>query len=354
MANVLNRTTKEYLTSVNTPDYPVSAWIINPDISSVIGWPTRYWEITGDTVGLMDSTEREAVDDAVFTGDQMTQAEVDNVHFGDAFDGNVTISSTVTLVQDLYANILTVETGGILNTGGFRVFAMRGIINNGTIRNNGATSTTATGGAGGAAGTLQGGSDGATGLVNLPGVDGGNLNVDTTPGYGGAGGNGGASAGGTVAGGVGGLVYSDAQIRVRPRRFEIAVHGADMDRSVASFTARFSGGAGGGSGGGLIGIAGAGGGGGGGVIELISPYIFNGTTGIISANGGNGANALGSNAGGGGGGGGGLIQLIRCELRNRNLITVNGGTGGSPNLTGSTGQPGASGRILNIVVPRSM
>lgn len=28
MANVLNRATKEYLTSVNTPDYPVSDWII--------------------------------------------------------------------------------------------------------------------------------------------------------------------------------------------------------------------------------------------------------------------------------------------------------------------------------------
>jgi len=30
MANVLNKITKQYLKSVNTPDYPTSEWIINP------------------------------------------------------------------------------------------------------------------------------------------------------------------------------------------------------------------------------------------------------------------------------------------------------------------------------------
>ena len=62
MANVLNRTTKQHLTSVNTPEYPVAEWIINPDLSAVRGQPAKYWEISGDSVSLMDQASRDAVD----------------------------------------------------------------------------------------------------------------------------------------------------------------------------------------------------------------------------------------------------------------------------------------------------
>jgi len=62
MANVLNRTTKEYRPSVNTPDFPESDWIINPDLSAVEGQPSKYWKIDGDTVTLMDDIERTIVD----------------------------------------------------------------------------------------------------------------------------------------------------------------------------------------------------------------------------------------------------------------------------------------------------
>jgi hypothetical protein len=64
MADVLNRTTKAFISSANTPDYPVETWIHNPDMSAVVGQPPRYWEISGDTVGLMDAGERAAVDAA--------------------------------------------------------------------------------------------------------------------------------------------------------------------------------------------------------------------------------------------------------------------------------------------------
>lgn len=64
MANVLNRTTKEYRVSVNTPDFPPAQWIINPDVSLVAGNPTKYWKITGDIVTLMNAAEQQAVDDA--------------------------------------------------------------------------------------------------------------------------------------------------------------------------------------------------------------------------------------------------------------------------------------------------
>lgn len=64
MANVLNRTTREYLRSVHDPDYPVQDWIHNPDLSAVVGYPSKYWVITGDAVSLMTQSERDAVDAA--------------------------------------------------------------------------------------------------------------------------------------------------------------------------------------------------------------------------------------------------------------------------------------------------
>lgn len=62
MADVLHRTTKEYRTSVNTPDFPAVDWIHNPDLSAVTGFAPKYWEISGDLVGLMDESERDALD----------------------------------------------------------------------------------------------------------------------------------------------------------------------------------------------------------------------------------------------------------------------------------------------------
>ncbi len=57
MASALHRTTKQYLNSINTPDYPEVDWIINPDLSAVIGWDSKYWVITDDVVTLMSQAE---------------------------------------------------------------------------------------------------------------------------------------------------------------------------------------------------------------------------------------------------------------------------------------------------------
>lgn len=67
MANVLNRTTKQYKRSVNTPDYPTADWIINPDMSGVDGVPKKYWKISGDTVSEMDTSEKATADDDLRT-----------------------------------------------------------------------------------------------------------------------------------------------------------------------------------------------------------------------------------------------------------------------------------------------
>jgi hypothetical protein len=65
MAAVLNRTTKQYLPSANTPDYPVESWIHNPDLSGVIGFDSRYWVITGDAVTLMSQAQRDALNASI-------------------------------------------------------------------------------------------------------------------------------------------------------------------------------------------------------------------------------------------------------------------------------------------------
>jgi len=67
VANVLNRTSKLFLVSVNTPDYPLIDWIHSPDLSAVVGFAERYWTITGDVVTLMSQAERDAVDAALLT-----------------------------------------------------------------------------------------------------------------------------------------------------------------------------------------------------------------------------------------------------------------------------------------------
>lgn len=65
MADVLHRTTRRYLKSVNTPDYPPADYIINPDMTAVQGFHWRYWKINGDAVALMTQAERDAVDAAL-------------------------------------------------------------------------------------------------------------------------------------------------------------------------------------------------------------------------------------------------------------------------------------------------
>ena len=74
MASALHRVTKEYRRSVHTPDFPSADWIINPDLSSVDGWPSRYWSVTGDIVSLMDQASRDALDAAFLETQRDQQA----------------------------------------------------------------------------------------------------------------------------------------------------------------------------------------------------------------------------------------------------------------------------------------
>ena len=57
MANVINRITKQYLKSVNTPDYPLAEWIINPVLPDC---EPSEWVIEGDTVRETTQAEKDA------------------------------------------------------------------------------------------------------------------------------------------------------------------------------------------------------------------------------------------------------------------------------------------------------
>lgn len=63
MANVINRTTLQYLASVNTPDYPEPTWKANPDMSQVVGVAQRFqkWDAVNDRPAPMTAGEQAAV-----------------------------------------------------------------------------------------------------------------------------------------------------------------------------------------------------------------------------------------------------------------------------------------------------
>lgn len=95
--------------------------------------------------------------------------------YGDGSDEDVVIDSNVTLTRDVFYNSLKVVNGFTLNTGGYRIFCIKDLINNGTISRDGSTGTAGgvptgettpgTGGAGGAlaGGSLPGGTTGSAG-----------------------------------------------------------------------------------------------------------------------------------------------------------------------------------------------
>jgi len=64
MAIVLHRESLELRRSVNTPDFPRTEWIINPDLSAVEKVPRKYWRIDAERVVEMSSAEKAAVDQA--------------------------------------------------------------------------------------------------------------------------------------------------------------------------------------------------------------------------------------------------------------------------------------------------
>lgn len=83
MPDWLHRTNKRLLRSVAAADLPEPAanFIEKPDLSAVVGQPTKYWVISGDVVSLADAATIAAIDAAELAvrrdrlADEMTAAE---------------------------------------------------------------------------------------------------------------------------------------------------------------------------------------------------------------------------------------------------------------------------------------
>jgi len=233
--------------------------------------------------------------------------------YGDGSDGNVTISSGVTVLsRDMFYNNLTINGTGQINTSGYKIFVagtldisaagVAAIFNNGSSGSNAATQT------GGALGVAAPGSTVAASAAATAGansiVGGGNQATAASAGWNGgasnasgAGGNGGPNAGPTSGGASRAGTATTNTLPIR--RYE-----TDLFRGAALIIPGGGGpGGGGGSGDGTTvgnGCGGGGGGGGGGVVAIWANAINRGASTAASCiqamggNGGNGRNAQGT------------------------------------------------------------
>lgn len=312
-----------------------------------------------------------------------------SVEYGDGQDGNVILATgTTTLSKDMLYDTLTVTSGSILQTAGFRIFAKTAIIFSGSagvtgsisdIGIAGQTGSNGTSGSGGGAGVGGNGGDfgnGVAGKVDgylarqvtavsflngwgANGTQSGNASAgsagSTITTYvgtntGSAGGTGGNASNNDATGGAGGAAGTvtalaatsgrcrDLMVLYLNRTFTISP-GVSLFRWVGS-----SGGGGGGAGSnGGASQEGGGGGGGcagqpGGVVWIAAKSITGtGTITVQGGDGGRGGNGgpgftNGSDNGGGGGGGGagqgGAIFLFYNTMDSTITLIVSGGQGG--------------------------
>jgi hypothetical protein len=72
MSDVVNKTTMQYLKSVNTPDYPEGEWWINPKLPAC---DQKYWRNASGKLSEMTATQKQAVDNAETEEQKQVQAE---------------------------------------------------------------------------------------------------------------------------------------------------------------------------------------------------------------------------------------------------------------------------------------
>lgn len=289
-----------------------------------------------------------------------------NSFFGYGIDGNVTVldGQTLTLTFDRYYTHLTVRTGGIVNTAGYKLFVNGALTveSGGVIHYNaphsvgrvaasnygfqGTVAGYPTWGAMGVSGS-EGGAGNHTGLsanslvaqLRGPGVS-----ALTTAGR--SGGQGGAATLNGGSGGAGSIIAPAwGSMRTYPQCITMKPMGFASSLS-------FSSGPGGGSGacdsGGVNDWSGAGGSGGA-AVGIIAYDLRN--YGSIECKGGNGGDAAGSvKAGGGAGGCGGSILITARVITSLGTLNVSGGTGGSGINGGSSGANGESGYTQVVLI----
>jgi hypothetical protein len=278
-----------------------------------------------------------------------------SAYYGLGFDGDVTVSSTVTLTRNMQYNSLIITGSGRLKPAGFRI-CVKGALTidaGGSIDDDGpANPTPGTTGAGLASRGIYGplataGRDGVTvtgaGSSVVSGLSNASLNNTGVLPLGGAGGASGLGQAGGAAGAA--TVPATAQDWTLNSIL-------NMGRQTGPGT--FGGGTGGGSGGcnttGGTCTSGAGGCGGGAVMVYAATLTNNGR---ISANGTTGGAAAitgTANGGGGGGGGGGLVFLQTSTSTGTGTVQALGGSGGAgAGTSGVAGSGGTQGCVVELV-----
>lgn len=318
---------------------------------------------------------------------QNTRAQSDQLYrawlqewFGDASDGNLTLSSSVftggplfagALIQDGNYNVLTIVAGGQISAPQGRLFCRVLDLSNApasAIISAGGDAASSVGGV-----TLPGKTVGAS-QVGGTGAAGGTANgsqagaLSTNISNGGPVGSGGA--GGNGASGTGGVARTAPAQTTTPFRRPVIDRIVVGSSTGACFWLGGCSGVGGGGGGGDGAAGGLGGGGGSGArpIQIFAATIItSGATpaAVIASVGGNGAagaqSAGGTNTGGGGGGAGGGgadITVIYAERTGSAVTNLarstggNGGGGGPPRGTGTAGTPGTGGGGGEIIAFR--
>lgn len=260
--------------------------------------------------------------------------------FGTGEDGDVTISTTVTITAHMHYRNLTITGAGTLITNGYivHVSEVLTVESGGKIGNRGKDAVAQSNG-GPSHGNNQGLAAGTAGgsASFTVGNNGGTNNAWDSA----AGGTGGTGASG--AGGTGAWDNNPAPFVGNARNtFAARFFGwVAFQQNNQPQTALVGGGVGGGSGGGDTASQGGAGGGGGGTCIIFARTVIN--NGSIDCNGGaGGTRGATGNTGGGGGGGGGTIY-VNCRSYTGTAPTATGGTGGAGSGTGTAGANGSNG-----------
>lgn len=63
MARAIHKQTLRYLESVHTPDLDLEEWVLEPDMSFVVGIPSKYWKLVGNKVMEMTPEEKALIEE---------------------------------------------------------------------------------------------------------------------------------------------------------------------------------------------------------------------------------------------------------------------------------------------------
>lgn len=318
-------------------------------------------------------------------GEQLTASDLNanfdvtqNIFFGNGADGSYTLDGTqaavaglfsksgssYTLLRDAYFDTLIINSGVVLNSANFRIFAKTELRVNGTIRNNGGDASGQTAGTPVPTGffaTVVAGSNGGTGATGSPAVSNGTA---SNPAAIGSAGKRGGSSGGAYTSAVPGAVTLTTLSPISNFFNLMKLWQENIGTTPVRLT---TGGAGvGGDGGGSSSgpyTCGNGGGAGaiGGTIGIFAKLLSG--SGTIEAKGGVGGNGTGggtfgcSGGGGGSGGNGGFLFVFMATKTFSGSYTLTGGVGGTGGVkeasgpaNGTTGETGATGDYVEVYV----